>query len=39
MSQSLSKLYVHIIYHIKNSSSKIDKEIEDELYAYMAAIL
>ena len=39
MSQSLSKLYVHIIYHIKNSSAKIGREIEDELYAYMAAIL
>ena len=39
MSQSLSKLYVHIIYHIKNSSAKIGREIEDELYAYMASIL
>ena len=39
MSQSLSKLYVHIIFHIKNSSVKIVREIEDELYAYMASIV
>ena len=39
MSQSLSKLYVQIIFHVKNSSITIEREIEDELYAYMASIL
>ena len=39
MSQSLSKLYVQIIFHIKNSSIPIGSEIEDELYAYMASII
>ncbi len=38
MSQSLSKLYVHIIFRIKNSSITIGREIEDELYAYIASI-
>jgi len=39
MSQSLSKLYVQIIFHIKNSSVTIGREIEDELYAYLASIV
>jgi REP element-mobilizing transposase RayT len=39
MSQSLSKLYVHIIFHIKNSGIAIGREIEDELYAYMVSII
>jgi len=39
MSQSLSKLYVQIIFHIKNSSITIGREIEDELYAYMSSIV
>ena len=39
MSQSLSKLYVHIIFHIKYSSISIEKEIENELYAYQASII
>jgi REP element-mobilizing transposase RayT len=39
MSQSLSKLYVHIIYHIKKSGITIGGEIQEELYAYMASIL
>ncbi len=39
MSQSLSKLFVHIIFHIKRSSIPIGREIEDELYAYMASLV
>jgi len=39
MSQSLSKLYVHIIFHIKKNSPKIGNEIKDALYAYMGSIL
>lgn len=36
MSQSLSRLYVHIIFHIKSTSVPIRKLESDELYAYMA---
>jgi REP element-mobilizing transposase RayT len=39
MPQSLSKIYVHIIFHIKTSSPKIRAEDSDELYAYIGAIL
>ena len=37
MSQSLSKLYVHIIYHIKDNSCFIKAEDEKELYAYIGS--
>ena len=39
MAQSLSKLYVHIIFHIKNISCPIRKREKDELFAYMASIV
>ena len=39
MAQSFSKLYVHIIYHIKNSSVKIRKEERHRLYAYIGLII
>jgi REP element-mobilizing transposase RayT len=39
MSQSLSKLYVHIIFHIKNINAKIKKEDKNELYAYIGSII
>ena len=39
MSQSLSKLFVHIIFHIKNSHTKIKKEDKDALYAYIGSII
>jgi len=39
MSQSLSKLFVHIIFHIKNGSVEIDKVVSSALYAYMGAII
>lgn len=39
MAQSLSKLYVHIIFHIKNDSVKIRKDDADELYSYMGSII
>jgi REP element-mobilizing transposase RayT len=39
MSQSLSKLFVHIIFHIKNNSVVIKNEDENELYAYIGAIM
>ena len=39
MSQSLSKLFVHIIFHIKNSNVKIRKEDKSELYSYIGSII
>ena len=39
MSQSLSKLYVHAIYHVKNNECLIRPEDENELYAYIGGVL
>ena len=39
MSQSLSKLYVHIVFHIKNNNVLIRPEDEKELYAYIGGII
>ncbi len=39
MSQSLSKIYMHIIFHVKDPLLCIRKEDRQELYAYMGAIL
>ena len=39
MAQSLSKLYVHIIFHIKYNSPKIREQEEKELYAYIGSII
>lgn len=39
MAQSLSKLYVHIIYHIKTTSVIIRKNEASQLYAYTASII
>ena len=39
MSQSLSKLFVHIIFHIKNEGVEIEKILSNELYAYMGTII
>lgn len=39
MSHSLSKLYVHIIYHVKNNSCLIKPEDEPELYAYIGGLI
>jgi REP element-mobilizing transposase RayT len=39
MSQSLSKLYVHAVFHIKYNSPKIRKQDKKELYAYMGSIV
>jgi REP element-mobilizing transposase RayT len=39
MAQSLSKLYVHIIFHIKKESVEINNFDRAELYAYMGAII
>jgi REP element-mobilizing transposase RayT len=39
MAQSLSKLYVHIIFHIKNTNCQIRKQDKAELFAYIGAII
>lgn len=39
MAQSLSKLYVHIIFHTKYNQDLIDADIEAELYAYIGGII
>ena len=39
MSQSLSKLFIHIIFHIKTTSVKIRKEDKNNLYAYIGAVI
>jgi REP element-mobilizing transposase RayT len=39
MSQSLSKLFVHIVFHTKYNKKLITNEIKPELYAYMGAII
>ena len=39
MAQSLSKLFVHIIFHTKNDSTKINNKDKSNLYAYMGSII
>jgi putative transposase len=39
MAQSLSKLYVHLVFHIKNTSVIIRDEDKKNLYAYMGAVI
>ena len=39
MSQSLSKLFIHIVFHIKTTSVKIRKEDKNDLYAYIGSII
>ena len=39
MSQSLSKLFVHIVFHVKNNRYTIRKQERKSLYAYMGAII
>jgi putative transposase len=39
MTESLSKIYVHIVFSTKNHSPWISEELEKELYPYMSTIL
>jgi REP element-mobilizing transposase RayT len=39
MAQSLSKLYVHIVFHVKYSSVEIREEDEQWLYAYIGSVI
>jgi len=38
MSQSLAKIYVHIVFSTKNRHNIIGKDINDELYNYIGGI-
>ena len=39
MPQSLSQIYIHLVFSTKNHQPFIDESIQPELYAYMAKIL
>ena len=39
MSQSLSKLYLHIVFHIKYTSVEIRAVDKEKLYAYMGSVI
>jgi len=39
MSQSLSKLFIHIVFHVKNNALKIRNQEKKALYAYIGSIL
>ncbi len=39
MGQSLSKLFVHIIFHIKQNSAHIREFDKNDLYAYIGAVI
>ncbi|PKQ67780.1 transposase [Labilibaculum manganireducens] len=39
MSQSLSQIYVHIVFHIKNTSVDIRQCDKEHLYAYMGSVI
>ena len=39
MAQSLSKLYVHIIFHVKSTFQQIRKDEQNELYSYIGYII
>ena len=39
MSQSLSKLYTHIVFHTKHNQDLIKADVENELFAYLGGIL
>ena len=39
MGQSLSKLYVHIVFRVKTTFQQIKKDDRNELYAYIASII
>ncbi|HPR31013.1 MAG TPA: transposase [Prolixibacteraceae bacterium] len=39
MSQSLSRMYVHLVFHTKNNSTRIRMEDKSKLYAYMGTII
>ena len=39
MAQSLSKLFVHIVYHVKTTSVKLREKDENDLYTYIGDVI
>jgi len=39
MAQSLSKIYIHLIFHIKKNSPVIEKEHKNDLCAYIGSVI
>lgn len=39
MSQSLSKMYIHIVFHTKYNQDMIQADVENEFYAYLGGLL
>jgi REP element-mobilizing transposase RayT len=39
MGQSLSKIYIHLVFHTKNSSTLIGDEVKSNLYSYIGSII
>ena len=39
MAQSLSKLYIHIIFRVKTTFNQIRKEDRSELYSYIGSVI
>ncbi len=39
MPQSLSKLFVHLVFYIKNQKIIIGKDVKSDLFAYMGAVI
>ena len=39
MSQSLSKIYIHLVFHTKYNSPLIRKEDKSSLFAYMGSVI
>jgi len=39
MAQSLSKIYIHLVFHIKKASPEIQTEHKNDLYAYIGSVI
>jgi REP element-mobilizing transposase RayT len=39
MAQSLSKIYIHLVFHIKKASPTIRPDHKNDLYAYMGSVI
>lgn len=39
MAQSLSKIYIHLVFHIKKASPEIRPEHKSDLFAYMGSVI
>ena len=39
MSQSLSKIYLHVIFHVKNTSPRVDTQHLQQLHSYIGGLI